>query len=214
MSPARWWGAASSGLAMFIELSPRRYGRISIRRSLLATPATRRTGSRRAPVYWAVARLQWRREELALRFLEQAGHATYCPRRRERRVSHGRKVEARPLLLPGYTFVTIQSQWQAARWAIGVMGLIMDGARPARVPDTVIAEIRKRERGGLIELPKRPEPFRLGDQLRVTHGPLSGCYGLYAGQRANERIEVLLALLGRVTLPRRNVEAIAPRRAW
>jgi hypothetical protein len=39
----------------------------------------------------------------------------------------------------------------------------MDGPVPARVPDRVIAEIRSRERAGLIELPKlRLEPSRAG----------------------------------------------------
>lgn len=160
--------------------------------------------------YWAVARLQPRREELALHFLEQAGHPTYCPRLRERRELRGRKVETRPLLFPGYAFVAIELQWHATRYAVGVFGLIMDGEKPARVPDEVIREIRSRERGGLIELPKPPKPpgFQLGERVRITHGSMSGCYGLYVGMRSSERVEVLLALLGRVTLPKGNVEAV------
>jgi hypothetical protein len=34
---------------------------------------------------------------------------------------------------------------------------------------------------------------------------------LFVGMRASERIEVLLALLGRITLPRGSVEAMAPK---
>jgi hypothetical protein len=45
----------------------------------------------------------------------------------------------------------------------------MDGPVPARVPDAVISEIRSRERGGLVELPKlRLEP---GARVRVLQGP-------------------------------------------
>jgi hypothetical protein len=36
------------------------------------------------------------------------------------------------------------------------MNLLMTGDQPARVPATVIVDIRKRERGGLIELPAPP----------------------------------------------------------
>jgi transcription antitermination factor NusG len=69
--------------------------------------------------------------------------------------------------------------------------------------------LRKRERGGLIELP-RPPKFRPGDHVRVLHGPFIGLVGLYAGMRPRERVEVLLALLGgaqRVTLAADAVEA-------
>jgi transcriptional antiterminator RfaH len=95
--------------------------------------------------YWAVARLEPHREQLALRCLGLAGYQTYFPRLRERRISHGRKIEVRPRLFPGYCFLTVEAQWYAARWSIGVIGLIMDGVRPARVADQIIDDLRKRE---------------------------------------------------------------------
>jgi transcriptional antiterminator RfaH len=113
-------------------------------------------------MYWAAAQLQPQRDALALHFLRQAGFETYAPRLRERRTVQGRKVIKTPLLFPGYAFVWIELQWSQARWAPGVVRLVMDGSAPARVPDAVIAEIRSRENGGLIELPK-PSPARLGD---------------------------------------------------
>jgi transcription antitermination factor NusG len=36
----------------------------------------------------------------------------------------------------------------------------------------------------------------VGDQVRILQGPFAGRLGLYAGQRAHERVLVLLALLG------------------
>jgi transcriptional antiterminator RfaH len=116
-----------------------------------------------------------------------------------------------PPLFPGYCFLTIEAQWHAARWSIGILGMIMDGLRPARVPDGVISEIRARERGGLVELPKPPGP-KLGDRVRVLAGPLQGLSGLYQGQRPHDRVLVLLALLGgeqRVELPRSDVEVVS-----
>ena len=82
--------------------------------------------------------------------------------------------------------------------------------RPARVGDAVIDNIRSRERGGLVELPKR-EVFKPGDRVRVVQGPFAGQLGLYAGMRAHERVLVLLALLGgqqRVELAQDAIEAI------
>src|SRR5262245_11077973 len=121
--------------------------------------------------YWACARLEPHRERLALHCLGLAGYTTYLPRIRERRLSHGRRIEVRPPLFPGYAFFVVEAQWHTARWSIGVLGLVMDGLRPARVADSVIDEIRSRERGGLVELPKPAGP-NLGDQVRVVAGPL------------------------------------------
>jgi transcription antitermination factor NusG len=85
----------------------------------------------------------------------------------------------------------------------------MDGEQPARVPDPVIAEIRSRERNGLIELPKlRRVP---GMQVRVISGPLREQIGLLGALRPHERVLVLLQLLGgqqRVELARSAIEAI------
>jgi len=161
--------------------------------------------------FWACAQLQPQRDTLALHFLRQAGFETYAPRLRERRTVQGRKVVRTPLLFPAYAFVFIRLQWHAARWAPGVIRLVMDGAQPARVPDAVIDEIRSRERGGLIELPKPPK-FHPGGRVRVTAGPFAGHIGIYAGMKPRQRVEVLLALLGsrqRMTLAADAVEAVS-----
>jgi transcriptional antiterminator RfaH len=158
--------------------------------------------------YWAAAQLQPQRDGLALHCLRQAGFETYAPRLREPRTAHGRKVTRTPLLFPGYLFVLIELQWHTARWAPGVVRLVMDGIGPAAVPEVVIEDLKGRETGGLIDLP-RPPKFRSGDRVRVLHGPLAGHVGLYAGMRPRERVEVLLAILGgaqRVTLAADAVE--------
>src|SRR5262249_52081718 len=110
------------------------------------------------------------------------------PRLRERRISRGRRIEIRPPLFPGYCFLTVEAQWYAARWSLGVIGLIMDGIKPARVGDQIIDDLRKRERNGLIELPKRPG-LKPGDQVRiparsVRRAPRSLCRTTSARARA------------------------------
>ena len=89
----------------------------------------------------------------------------------------------------------VVSGWWDARWAPGVIRIVLDGARPARVPDAIVDEIKSCERGGLVELPRR-EGFKAGEQVRILAGPFEGHLGLYAGMRAHERVLVLLALLG------------------
>jgi transcriptional antiterminator RfaH len=127
---------------------------------------------------WIAAQLLPRREALALHCLALEGFATYLPRCRERHVVRGRKIEATPPLFPGYLFIGIEAQWHAARWSPGIVGLIMDGIVPARVPDAIIADIRSRESGALVTLPWRLQPLA-GHYVRVTPNgvfrPWLGC---------------------------------------
>ena len=143
--------------------------------------------------YWTAIRLQPRREQLALKFLKLGGFETYFPRIRERRMVRGRRVMTTPPLFPGYAFLCIELQWYAVRWCPGVPSLVMDGERPAKVPDRDIADLRSRERGGFIILPEQPNPnssFHRGDRLRVCSGPFTGRFGLYFDMAPRDRVVV------------------------
>jgi transcriptional antiterminator RfaH len=160
--------------------------------------------------YWACAQLVLNRTALALHCLELAGYQTYHPRLRVHRRSHGRRVLAAPPLFPGYAFVLIELQWHRARWSSGTLGLIMDGTGPAKVPDGVIAEIRRREADGLIELPE-PPPLRRGDRVRILRGPFTEHLAIFADMKPRQRVEILLRLLGgeqRVTLAKKDIEVV------
>jgi transcriptional antiterminator RfaH len=158
--------------------------------------------------YWAAAQLQASREPLALHCLSVVnGFEVYSPRIKAPRAR--REVGTRPLF-PGYCFVLIVSQWWAARWSPGVIRIVLDGAVPARVPDQVIDEIRRREVRGVVELPK-PPGLEVGDRVRVTRGPLVGLTGLYQGMNGRQRVDILLSILGgacRVTLAKSDVAAL------
>jgi transcriptional antiterminator RfaH len=162
------------------------------------------------PSYWCAAQLDARHIRLALHCLQLSGFEIYAPRLRQRCLSHGRKIERRPLLFVTYVFVAIVDHWWAAHRTPGVIRLVLDGDRPARVPEAIIAELKQRERNGLIELTKPPR-FQLGDPVRVTRGAFAGHLALYDGQAPHERVAVLLALLGgrvRAELPQADVEVV------
>jgi transcriptional antiterminator RfaH len=104
-------------------------------------------------------------------------------------------------LFPSYAFVLIVLQWHAVNNAPGVVRLIMDGDHPAHLPDAVIDEIRERERGGFVAPPPAPPRLTRGQQVRITGGPFEGRHGLWAGQAAHDREQVLLELLGQKDVP-------------
>jgi transcriptional antiterminator RfaH len=160
--------------------------------------------------FWACAQIETNREQLALHCLGLAGFQTYAPRIRTRRITQTKKTALRiSPLFPGYAFVWIELQWHSARWAPGVLRLVLDGEAPARVPDKVITDLRGRERNGLVELlPPPARGFRRGDSVRITRGLFAGRLAVFEGQRPHERVAVLLQLLGRVELPKGDLAAI------
>jgi transcriptional antiterminator RfaH len=160
-------------------------------------------------MYWACARLEGNRENVAQHFLRLAGFETYFPRVREQRIRYHRRVNVTSALFPGYAFVLITLQWHAARWCPRHVRLDHERPQPAQVPNHIIAGISEREIRGAIEL-SPSLGLRHGDRVRILGGPFDGHLALYAGMRPHERVEVLLSFLGsqqRVTLRRDAVAA-------
>jgi transcriptional antiterminator RfaH len=158
--------------------------------------------------YWAVVQTQTLRERLAQDHLKFAGFESYLPRVSTWRRNYGRKIKTVVPLFPCYLFLLVRLQWTAVCACPGVLRLVMAGAQPARLPDGVIEEIKRRERDGLINLPKRT--LVPGDRVHITDGPFRGHLAIFADMSGSERVAVLLHVLGslqRVTLPAANIEA-------
>jgi transcriptional antiterminator RfaH len=161
--------------------------------------------------FWAAAQLETHRERLALHFLGLNGFTTYAPRIRAQRVTPTHRGEGSAWLFPGYAFVWIELQWHAARWAPGVVRLVASGGtEPARVPVSVIDDLKSREYNGYVVLPK-VRGLERGDKVRVMSGPFVDQIALYDGQMARERVAVLLLMLGsqrRIELPKRDIRPV------
>jgi transcriptional antiterminator RfaH len=68
---------------------------------------------------------------------------------------------------------------------------------PAVVPQTIIEGLKRREdANGLVQLEHRPR-FAPGDKIRVLNGAFCDCLGLFEGISGQERVAILLDLLGR-----------------
>ena len=161
--------------------------------------------------HWACARLHMQHEQLALHTLGLSGFTTYLPRFLEHVIRRGRREEVHRPLFPGYVFCLIIDRWWSIQRSPGVIGLILDGGRPARVPDGVIDELRRRERpDGLIRLPE-PRGLQRGDRVLIRDGPFTNLVAVYAGMSGHQRVAVLLSLFGgekRVTLPKDDIVAL------
>jgi transcriptional antiterminator RfaH len=148
--------------------------------------------------FWAAARFDPHRSELALRHLAAQGFEAYLPKTRERVVTPYRDVERTTSLFPGYLFVRIELQWRPVQMSLGIRALVMLGGAPARMQDHLIAALRALEHDGLVIVPHQPKPerFNVGDPVHIRRGALGGQTGLYAGMNGHQRIAVLMTLFG------------------
>ena len=143
--------------------------------------------------FWSVAQTQPLRERLAIEELEQAGFDVYFPKIRFRQNGRWRITG----LFPSYLFVQVSDHWWAARWARGVLRLLgPDGSRPAQLHESVIGEIRRREKNGFVMLEPKDKKLKRGQRVRIESGKFSGQFAFYEGQGKHERIKVLMEMLG------------------
>ena len=149
---------------------------------------------------WYVVHTHPNAERKAATHMTRQGFLTYLPRYRKKR-RHARRVEVvHAALFPRYLFVTIDmgtQRWRSINSTIGVRGLVCNGEEPAPVAGSVIDALRSREdEQGLIRLAARPQ-FKAGEKVRLIGAAFVDCLGLFEEMKDNERVSILLDLLGR-----------------
>ena len=161
---------------------------------------------------WYVAHTQSRAEMKAAQHLRNQAFTVYMPRYVKRR-SHARRIEfvAAPLF-PRYIFVSMDlhdAPWRCIRSTVGVCDLVCHGDQPALVPEEVIEALRQREnKDGMVALPARN--FVKGDRVHIVDGALCGLSGIFECATDEERVVILMDLLGRPVRVRLSPETIQP----
>lgn len=160
---------------------------------------------------WYVAHTLARAERKARAHLRHQGFGVYLPCYLAQR-SHARRRDwVEKPLFPRYLFVHLdlgRDRWRAVHSTVGVRSLVSAGDQPLAVPTDVIEEIRAREDSrGLVSLGGGCA-FHRGDRVRFTEGPFLDIAGIFDCQSDEERVVLLLNLLGRevkVSVPLRTV---------
>ena len=149
---------------------------------------------------WYVVQTHSHSEAKASWHLQRQGFEIYLPKYLKKR-RHARRTETviAPLF-PRYLFVAVDmtsQRWLSIRSTIGVTRLVCAGDRPVAVPGVVFEALKRREdASGLIQLDHKPR-FLPGDKVCVLDGAFHDCLGLCEGMTSNERVTILLELLGR-----------------
>lgn len=151
---------------------------------------------------WYIARTATQREGRAVEALTELGFSVYLPQlTRWHRLARAKKRIHRPLF-PGYLFVGIdhdrQSIYEATN-ADGVHAFLRLGTpEPRALAYDVVQAFRSAEAMGLFDKTRRTrkEPAA-GSEVRIIAGKFQGFPAQFVERRADERIEVLIQMLGR-----------------
>jgi transcriptional antiterminator RfaH len=160
---------------------------------------------------WYAVHAHPREEAKALGHLVRQGYRAYLPRY-TKKIRHARRTEtvARPLF-PRYLFVNLDlatEGWRSIRSTMGVVDIVCFGGQPAPLPSGVIEGIKTQEdANGFVQFADQCA-FKRGDPVMVLSGPFSQQLGLCDSITDNQRIAILLDLLGRKVRVVLDVEAV------
>lgn len=137
----------------------------------------------------------------AKRNLENQSFRTFVPHVRETQRARGQFREKVNPLFPGYIFVQADPQvspWRKINSTFGVSRLVsFTKDRPAIVPQSLITDLRDCYSQGMDVPPK--VDFKPGSDVQFIRGPFAGFGARVESVAANDRIWVLLDVLGRET---------------
>jgi transcriptional antiterminator RfaH len=175
---------------------------------------------------WYVVQTKPRQETIAVENLERQGYVTYCPQmaQAKRRRQRWQKV-IEPLfprylfvklaiepLFPRYLFVKLAigiDDFAPIRSTIGVLNMVRFGGQPATISQQAIDNIQKQEQVLLAEPGEHPH-WQAGDRVQVIDGPFAGLNGIFQKLNSQERVIILLNLLGQENSVAVKMNSIVP----
>src|SRR3974377_1148374 len=149
---------------------------------------------------WYVAQTHIHAESKATFHLERQGFGVYLPPYlKKSRHARPRDHRAAPLFSP-YLFISVDrptQRWHSIRSPIEITRLVAHGDVPAIVPPAIIEGLKRREdTNGFVKLERR-QRFASGDKVRIRDGAFADTLGLFEAMSGEERVAILLDLLGR-----------------
>lgn len=151
-------------------------------------------------------------EAVAEQNLVRQGYEVYLPRLLQYFRRAGRRHQRISALFPRYLFLRVtdgQDALAPVRSTRGVSGIVRFGNDFAIVPELVVHDIRRRADPdtGMHRLAPEPVPGP-GARIRVSDGPFEGLEGVFQRRVGQDRVAVLLTVLGRIAPVSLPLEAV------
>jgi transcriptional antiterminator RfaH len=160
---------------------------------------------------WYAVYTQPHAEPKALEHLLRQGYSAYLPRYRTK-VCHARRqqIVLRPLF-PRYLFAGVdraRMAWRPILSTLGVTDIVRAGDEPTPVSAEIVTAIREREDAGGFDRLDSRQMLRPCQPVRVTSGAFEDMVGRLVELRDQDRIVVLLELLGRAVRAQLSAEVV------
>jgi transcriptional antiterminator RfaH len=148
---------------------------------------------------WLLLQVKPRQEMRALENLERQKGECYCPLIQFEKLSRGKRIHVEEALFPGYFFINFDPQksnltYTAIRSSRGVSKIVRFGEEPAKVPESLIIQIKDFEKFSLSSL-NAPDVPQKGDTVIIVKGPFKGLQAVYSQTDGQQRSIVLISLL-------------------
>ena len=148
---------------------------------------------------WYVVQTKPRKESVAVENLERQGYKVYCPQIMQAKHRQQRWKKVTAPLFPRYLFVQLDigvDDFAPIRSTIGVLGLVRFGNNPAVMPQHLIGAIQQQEQRIFTQAKIQPN-WKPGDRVEILTGPFAGLNGIFEKADNEERVIILLEMLGR-----------------
>jgi transcriptional antiterminator RfaH len=149
---------------------------------------------------WYLVHTKPRKEMVVEQNLQHQGYEVYLPLIQQPRRRRGHWIEAIEPLFPRYLFVRLRIGYdniRPIRYTTGVHNLVRFTEEPTVVPDQIVESLRcTADRNTSLHHPKGPL-FKSGDTVIVDKGPLAGLQAIFLAETCQERVIILLKMLGR-----------------
>ncbi len=162
---------------------------------MLKTDLNLREGQR-----WYAVHCLPRKEAGAQMQLANQGFQTFLPRIRKTR-RHARKLDTVLVsFFPRYLFVALdmeRDRWRCINGTIGVSRLVMQNDRPQALPGGVVEHLLTFANGdGVMSFDKEGR-LKVGQEVELLDGPFASKLGTIECLGSDERVRLLLDLMGR-----------------
>ncbi len=161
---------------------------------------------------WFVAQTHAQSEIKAAQQLRNQGFTVYLPQYLKPRRHARRQDMVSAPLFPRYLFVAFdpeRDRWRAVRSTIGISHMIGNSDRPLPVPDQVINDIRSREDANGKVVLNKIHGLKVGEKVRVLAGAFADRYGIFQSITDDDRVRVLLTLLGQTFAAELPIETVS-----
>lgn len=162
---------------------------------------------------WYVIHTKPRQEGRAEHNLQLQDYEVYLPMLKTSKRRNGKWVEVVEPLFPRYMFIRLtenEDNFAPIRSTFGVSKMVRFGDAPATAPEGLVDSLKLAESGGDGAHLESSQLFPEGSEVDIVDGPLEGIKGIVKCDTGEERVILLLNLMGRENTTRVSRDSLLP----